>query len=623
MSNPISTNSNFSIDQQAALVAITWDKWKHQKATWEAEYNEVCNYVYATDTSTTSNKVLPWKNSTTIPKICQIFDNILANYIAALFPNSNWLDWEALDDDAIDYQKSRLIREYMRNKTEASNFREEIEKCLVDWLLSGNCFATVEYVEDIRDPQEIDFPDNTPRANYIGPRMRRIDPMNICFDLTATSFEQSPKIVRSLLSEGEMMHIASIDSTRTWYADAVKNKDYMRTWPSIPGYDDFLKYERFALDGFGSLQEYFQCDMVEILEFYGDFYDRKTKTLRKNRVITVANRCKVIRDEPWPEWNGYAPVYHCSWRVRPGNLMGMGPLANLVGMQYRLDHEENAKADAMDLSLSPVMVYKGRVDSYDQYGPMGEIWIDTDGDVAELGRNLNPILAAQSNMANTMELMELFAGAPKESMGFRTPGEKTAFEVQNLLQGGFRIFQQKATRFEINFLEKVLNGMFEVAKRTMSSAEVVRVFYDTEKAQIFQDISPKDIQVNGRIKPVGARHFAEKVTTFNNIQAVFGNQAIMQLTMKHIDSFNLVRFIENAFNLADSRIFVKDRQYFEQAEDAQLQQVIQQEAMVSAQMAQQAPSDNPSYNTPDISFGTTEEEILGDSTEQRMVSRPQ
>jgi hypothetical protein len=30
----------------------------------------------------------------------------------------------------------------------------------------------------------------------------------------------------------------------------------------------------------------------------------------------------------------------------------MGPLDNLVGLQYRIDHLENAKADALDLNYT-------------------------------------------------------------------------------------------------------------------------------------------------------------------------------------------------------------------------------------------------------------------------------
>jgi len=42
----------------------------------------------------------------------------------------------------------------------------------------------------------------------------------------------------------------------------------------------------------------------------------------------------------------------------------MGPLDNLVGMQYRLDHLENMGADIWDFSGYPVQKIKGFVEDY-------------------------------------------------------------------------------------------------------------------------------------------------------------------------------------------------------------------------------------------------------------------
>jgi len=51
-----------------------------------------------------------------------------------------------------------------------------------------------------------------------------------------------------------------------------------------------------------------------------------------------------------------------------------------------------------------------------------------------------------------MQIMEEMAGAPKEAMGIRTPGEKTRYEVQSLENRSGRIFNHKVLNFSINFL---------------------------------------------------------------------------------------------------------------------------------------------------------------------------
>ena len=61
-----------------------YERWSIQKISKEAEWDELRNYLFATDTSTTTNSSLPWSNKTTIPKLTQIRDNLHANYMDAL-----------------------------------------------------------------------------------------------------------------------------------------------------------------------------------------------------------------------------------------------------------------------------------------------------------------------------------------------------------------------------------------------------------------------------------------------------------------------------------------------------------------------------------------------------------
>ena len=59
-----------SPDDLAANIVQQWDNWNNQRRTWLDEKMEIRNYVFATDTATTSNATLPWKNKTTLPKLC-------------------------------------------------------------------------------------------------------------------------------------------------------------------------------------------------------------------------------------------------------------------------------------------------------------------------------------------------------------------------------------------------------------------------------------------------------------------------------------------------------------------------------------------------------------------------
>src|SRR5215467_10293779 len=77
---------------------VQWDTLRNpDKVDWE----EIRRYVYATDTSQTTNNQLPWKNKTTVPKVCQIADNLYANYTATMFPQQGKnIIWEANEMDS-------------------------------------------------------------------------------------------------------------------------------------------------------------------------------------------------------------------------------------------------------------------------------------------------------------------------------------------------------------------------------------------------------------------------------------------------------------------------------------------------------------------------------------------
>ena len=132
-------------DSEAAWVTNIWSTFNDQRRSKIEEWKELDSYVFATDTSTTTNSNLPWKNSTTIPKLCQIRDNLFSNYVSALFPNDNWVKWEAYSREDAVKAKAEAIEGYMSNKVRESKFRTEIEKCLYDYIDKGNAFVTSHF----------------------------------------------------------------------------------------------------------------------------------------------------------------------------------------------------------------------------------------------------------------------------------------------------------------------------------------------------------------------------------------------------------------------------------------------------------------------------------------------
>lgn len=534
-------------DEYAKYISQTWDKFNMQRQDKINEWLELRNYIFATDTRSTSNSKLPWKNSTTTPKLCQIRDNLHSNYISSLFPNNNWLRWEAYTQDSATHLKAKTIAGYIENKAREGHFRTEMSKLVYDYIDYGNSFATVSYESTYTtgsDGQRI--------QTFVGPRGIRISPLDIVFDPLAPTFEKSFKIVRSLKGLGEIQKMAEDEPEQGFWTKALAERRELVSNLGGYSYEDFQKASGYQVDGFGNLYEYLMSNYMEILEFYGDYCDEEGN-LQNGRVITVADRRTLIRNEPMTNWFGKSPIYHVGWRFRQDNLWAMGPLDNLVGMQYRIDHLENAKADAFDLMIQPPLVITGDVEEF-EWGPSAEIYAGEGGNIQELGKNANSVALAGNLITDLENKMELYAGAPREAMGIRTPGEKTAFEVNSLMTAAGRIFQEKITQFEVELLEPTLNAMLETARRNMDGSDVIRVLDDDFQAQQFMTITKTDITATGILRPIGARHFSKQQQDLQNIIGVF-TSPIGQMIMPHTSALAMADIVNDIIGLNGYKLF--------------------------------------------------------------------
>lgn len=487
----------------AADISIKYQTWNSNRATWLDEKRELREYIVATDTTKTTNAQLPWKNKTTLPKLTQIRDNLHANYMAALFPNDNWLVWIAEDEKSALESKRKAIEAYSRNKLNTTDFKETVSSLVYDYVDYGNAFGMVvfdvDYKKDPKTEENI--------IKFIGPRVERISPLDIVFNPTSKRFEDTPKIIRSMKSIGELLKDAK-NKPELRYDQSVLDKvvEHRQTFLALQP-NDQRKASGYKADGFNTFQDYFASGYVEILEFFGDIYSVEEDKLYEDYIITVADGMWILRREANPSWLGEPPVRHIGWRKRSDNLWAMGPLDNLVGMQYRIDHLENLKADVFDLIAYPVLVKYGDVLDF-EWGPGETIQCDTDGRVEMLAPNA-AALNADVQILELEKKMEEFAGAPKEAMGFRTPGEKTKYEMQVLERGVGRIFNSKTSNFEAVFIEPLVNTMFEQARRNFQGADIIGVLDEETGVQEFLKITPEDIKAKGRLKAQGARHFAE------------------------------------------------------------------------------------------------------------------
>lgn len=563
-------------DLMAATIVDMWTKWDASRIPWKDEKKELREYLFATDTSKTKNKQLPWRNRTVTPKLTQIRDNLHANYMAALFPNDDWFVWESSDKTPNLAKKRTAITSYMKTKLKASDFQLLVSNLIYDYIDYGNVIVGHTFVTETKTDEATKAVINL----YSGPKAFRVNPLEVVFNPISTSFDKSPFIRRMLKSVGDLMNDVETNPTLEYNKDIVNKALEMRS--NYRDNPEMMKNDALIVDGFGSLEEYINSDLVEILEFWGDIWDKDTKTYSRDRVLTVLDRKFVLRNVPNKSWLGKKPFFHCGWRLRPDNLWAQGPLDQLMGMQYRIDHLENLKADVFDQIAYPVTKIKGTTVEEFVFGPGENIFCGDEGDV-EFIRPDATALQADMQIQELMNRMEELAGAPKQAMGIRTPGEKTKYEVQQLENAAGRIFQSKVHWFEKNILEPLLNSMLEESRRNFGAVEHIKTIDPKFGGEMFIEVTKDDL-IGGTLYPMGARHFADKARFVQELAQTLQTVQAIPTVAAHISGKAIAKALEENLGWSNYGIVKDNAMVEEQAETQRLMNQISEDMQVEQQI---------------------------------------
>lgn len=505
-------------DNLAKEIACRFQTWESSKQDWYNEYRETLQYVFATDTKKIMTQRNDYNNCTHIPKLTQIADVLRTYYLESIFSLRNPIEFDNYLSSGEELQKKRAIQKFA-NKVllERTNFKPVVRQLIDDYIYAGNAF-----VMPVWETETVKLEDGTMAEREMGLKYMRINPTDIVFDPTAENFKKSPKIIRSVKSIADVALLAENDEgMMKAFKRAIKNRSDVR---SIMTSGDQIINDSLNIAGFGSVSDYYLSDMMEVLTFFGDIYDMNEDKLYKSRKITIVDRAVVLSNEQMDDINGFCPIYQARWRDRVDNLWGMSPLVNLLGMQYRVDFLENKRADVYDFISNPMLKTKGDVSLPEVLGPMAEINCPLDGDVDFLSPNAS-ILTADTYIDRYNSMMDIMAGTPMEAIGFRTPGEKTMFEVTQLQNAAGRIFNRQVRKFEEEIFETALNaGLQLYAKK--NKGITITIDGEAEDGSIENiKIETDDLVRPGALRAVGSVNYADKSLMAQTLQQL-GNSNI-------------------------------------------------------------------------------------------------
>ena len=518
----------------ATSVSMKYDQFQNYRNSNRSSWQEIESYLYATDTTSLSGGSAH-DHTTHIPVVSTIKEELEAIMYAAVMPHEEFLGWRPYDASAASKSVRAKVLGYLRNRHVLNGFEKTIRKLVQDLVMYGNCFVKVCYVDERKNG-----------IGYIGPKPVRISPYDIVFDPTRGDFNSTPKIVRQVVSIGEFLNMVKSFPQEIDETVVQRAIDRRGTYTSLSR-TELNKSSQYVPDGFTNMEAYYASSFVELLWFYGDVFDEAAKEYRPNRCAVIVDRVDLLS-----EYEELDPrIYKGSWSEKPDNLWSQGPLDKIIGLNYQVNHRENSKSDALDRYIHPDLVFMGDVEEvYDEITGQTKYLAPEGGGVRDLSPDTT-VLTADLHQDRLLQHARTAAGLPPQLMGFRTPGEKTLGEVQNLDDAALRKFLHKAEQLELDLIEPMVKAEIDIGRENFASV-IQAITMDEEGTPTLLTITKSDLEANGKLVPMGARRFKRENQQMNMLMTL-ANSNLGNLIGQHIKTYGLAQAVEQlgGFNQFD------------------------------------------------------------------------
>lgn len=554
----------------AGGIAQYWNEWNSQRESAMQLWGEVDAYLHATDTSMLEGGE-NFDHKTHLPILSELHEDLIAIVYSTMFPHADWLGWKGFEINAITKELRQKVLSYIKQCHDLNGFHVQMRKVIDDLIRYGNCFVKAHY-EDQSLSTEKGY-----ASGYSGPVVKRISPYDIVFNPTATDFSKTPKIIRSVVSLGELHEFLDTISDEDKVIDGDEEQELRkRRTGSTSDRTERHKEKQYLPQGFGSIEEYYKSGYVELLWFYGDIFDDEDAELHKKRCIVVADGDIVLLDKE----EVHPAIFKGGWTNRPDNLWSQGPLDKVVGINYMINHRENGKNDAIDKFIYPDRAYVGDVEEiYDEVTGHTKYIMPEGGSVTDI-RPDSTVLTFDNQIMMHRDLARTAARLPQQLAGFRTAGEKTATEVQSLNDGAFRGFINKVAQVEEDLLEPLVQAEMRIAKDNFSS--IIKVLEEDEDGvMLTTSITEDDLSANGKLLPMGSRRFSRQLQQLQGLTQLT-NTNIAQLVGQHINTYNLAKAVEQLYGFDKFGFVNKFASIDEQLEMQEKQMMAEQEMVRQA-----------------------------------------
>jgi hypothetical protein len=515
---------------------------------WVRWYKLYRSYTEKKDTG--ANLFIPYTFSAIESVVPRIISTMFASrpYIGVLPVNEESVDKAKMHEKLLDYQLTQRI-----------NTIELASMWIKEALMYGTSHIKPVWRYEIRNVKqkvpvtsilgvsmESKYQD-TEIVAYDDPHVEHIDIWDIYVDPDATNVDDAEYVVHRVFRTKE--HIKRMAQNGIY-----KNIEKIGNSFSPTSSDEIGSEERMSSIGLSKSPK--QQDKIELLEYWTD-----------ERIIVVANRSAIIRNEPNPFWHGKKPFIRIVDHPVPHEYYGIGEIEPIEYLQYELNDTRNQRMDNVNLVLNRMWkVLRGSDIIPEQLisRPGGFIEVDDMGDIEEV-KFTDVTSSSYKEEEEIKRDIDRTVGVFDYARGETTDRRETATTASILSNAANERFKLKVQLMEDMGLRRLGLMLIQLNQQFIDSERVIRVVGDD--GVNFEILSPEDIIGEFDIMPIGStvEPIINKETRVNQLISLYG-------VMKDSPHINQSEFLKKILETADikdtSRIIIP----MEQAIQRQMQQ---------------------------------------------------
>lgn len=306
--------------------------------TWREPFKNKWDRYYKMYRGVLDERNYPWQSNLFIPLSFSTVETIVPRLVSNR-PQIDIMPREPGDEDHADKMSALIDYQW-----DLMNMNVILPEAIKEMAIYGTTVLKVAWKKDERKVVEKeladeDFPElgtvesEQKKVVYDGPCVEVVDLYDFFIDPKATNIDNAQWVIHRTLRPIE--HIKELKKQGIY-----KNVDLLEG-TSFSAQQDDDKSDRRSTLGVSIAPETADQNMVELLEYWTD-----------ERVVVVANRSVVIRDEKNPFQHGKKPFVHIVDQKVPHEFYGIGELEPIESLQYELNDKRNQRMDNVTLILN-------------------------------------------------------------------------------------------------------------------------------------------------------------------------------------------------------------------------------------------------------------------------------